>query len=94
MIAPAAPTTASVPAPARATLRSRGLLNGRIVFGGTLVLIVIAVAVAGLIWTPYPANTVDLKVQFAGPSWHHLLGTDELGRDILSRVIAQARGHH
>ncbi|TKA01181.1 ABC transporter permease [Actinacidiphila oryziradicis] len=92
MSAPAASTAAPVLAPTRrATLRSRGLLNGRVVFGSTLVLIVVAVAVVGMMWTPYPADAPNLNARFAAPQMHHLLGTDELGRDILSRAMVGAR---
>ncbi len=40
-----------------------------------------------------PANpaAIDLTHRLNGPGWHHWFGTDELGRDILSRVIYGAR---
>ena len=46
---------------------------------------------------PYAKDAVDLGTSLAPPFWqlggstHHLLGTDQLGRDILSRLIAGAR---
>ena len=36
-------------------------------------------------------NAVDLADRFAGPSWQHPLGTDELGRDMLLRLLAGGR---
>src|SRR5262249_55505842 len=41
--------------------------------------------------TPYDPNEQDLNNTFASPSWSHWLGTDPLGRDLLSRVIAGGR---
>jgi peptide/nickel transport system permease protein len=40
---------------------------------------------------PYNPNAIDLLSRLQGSSWAHLLGTDEYGRDILSRLIAAAR---
>ncbi len=41
--------------------------------------------------TPYDPNAQDIVHRFAGPGWAHLLGTDYLGRDILSRIIYGCR---
>lgn len=51
----------------------------------------LVVTLAGLVWTPYPPLQVDAQARFAGPSFSHLLGTDQLGRDVLSNIIAGAR---
>jgi len=40
---------------------------------------------------PYPMNKIDLAHTLAGPTTTHLLGTDNLGRDILSNLIYGAR---
>jgi peptide/nickel transport system permease protein len=51
--------------------------------------IIVACACAGLL-TPYPAdavNTTHLEVKLAPPSGAHLMGTDQLGRDVFSRVL-------
>lgn len=40
---------------------------------------------------PYQPDAIDLRAQFAAPSWNHLLGTDENGRDVLSRLIYGAQ---
>jgi peptide/nickel transport system permease protein len=36
---------------------------------------------------PYDPNVIELKVSLQSPSAHHLLGTDHLGRDVLSRLL-------
>ncbi|MER8984314.1 ABC transporter permease [Mesorhizobium sp. M0843] len=51
----------------------------------------VAVGVLGPSITPYDPGAQDYDVTLAGPSWAHWLGTDYLGRDILSRIIGGAR---
>ena len=41
--------------------------------------------------TPHDPNAQDLLAAHTGPSWQHWLGTDHLGRDTMSRLIASAR---
>lgn len=55
-----------------------------------LSLIVLCVILANLL-APYSPDQVDVTAIMQGPSWHHLLGTDELGRDILSRLLFGGR---
>jgi peptide/nickel transport system permease protein len=43
------------------------------------------------LFTPYGPLDQDWKAPNAGPSWAHPLGTDELGRDLWSRLIYGAR---
>ena len=55
-----------------------------------VVLVFIASALAPVL-APYDPYALDVLVMLEGPSDAHLLGTDELGRDILSRVIQASR---
>lgn len=55
-----------------------------------LLLIVLASATARL-WLPYPTEKQDLTAVLQTPTAAHWLGTDELGRDLLSRIFAAAR---
>ncbi len=57
---------------------------------GTLLLLVVVASSATLL-APHPVGTQDLSHRFAPPSVLHPLGLDELGRDILSRLIFGAR---
>lgn len=59
---------------------------------GLIVLTLIGVAaVAGPFVSPYDPETIDFKVKNAGPSWSHPLGTDDLGRDQLTRILYGGR---
>jgi peptide/nickel transport system permease protein len=56
--------------------------------GAALTLAAILLALGGLVWTPYAPTAVDLMHRSAPPSPAHFLGTDQFGRDVLSRVMA------
>ncbi|WDZ88152.1 ABC transporter permease [Micromonospora cathayae] len=59
---------------------------------GMLVLLLLAVVgVAGPWLAPAGINDVDVDRMLQAPSWAHPFGTDELGRDVLSRVLMAAR---
>lgn len=59
---------------------------GRVAIG---VLVAIALlAVVGSLIAPYDPYEQDTSTILAGPSWGHLLGTDYVGRDVFSRLLA------
>lgn len=60
------------------------------VIGGVLIGVVLLAAMTALVWTPYNPLAVDLQIRLQAPSAMHLLGTDEFGRDVLSRAMAGA----
>ncbi len=60
-------------------------------FGGIIILIFVFVAIFADWLAPYDPNKVALGERFLAPSLEHLFGTDNLGRDILSRIIYGAR---
>jgi peptide/nickel transport system permease protein len=59
--------------------------------GGLLVLAVFVIAIFAPLIAPYDPSKIDIKNILVGPSSQHLFGTDELGRDVLSRMIWGAR---
>lgn len=65
--------------------------NGRAVVGLCIVIILVLCAVLAPIVSPYEPNAQDPRNRLQGPSAGHWFGTDELGRDILSRIIYGAR---
>ncbi|MCK4959042.1 MAG: ABC transporter permease [Planctomycetes bacterium] len=62
------------------------------VLGLVIVIMVIALAITSFFWTPFDPLEQDYSVVMVRPGTHgHLLGTDDLGRDILSRIMCGAR---
>lgn len=57
--------------------------------GGTLSALTTLLILVGYFWTPYDPTAMGSK-KFLAPSWEHLLGTDNFGRDIFSRVLQGA----
>jgi peptide/nickel transport system permease protein len=66
--------------------RNRGALAAGVVLGLLFLLALLANVV-----TPYDFDQIDLLNRRAPPSWKHWFGTDELGRDLLTRVLFGAR---
>jgi peptide/nickel transport system permease protein len=62
-----------------------------LIAGGTITTMLIAVAVFAPLIAPYDPNGQNLAVSLIGPSAHHWLGTDQLGRDTFSRLVFGAR---
>src|SRR4051794_20405851 len=67
-----------------------------VVFPMVFLILLVIVALFAPYITPYDPLAVDLPSAFQPPvwfggSWHHILGTDDLGRDLLTRLIYGAR---
>jgi peptide/nickel transport system permease protein len=69
----------------------RALRHRSFVLGAALVALLVAVALLSFVWTPYPAAELDIPHKLARPGSAHWLGTDSLGRDIVSLLIVGAR---
>jgi len=69
----------------------RWLRNPNSLIGGVIVVLVVASALVSLVWTPYSPLAVDPAHALGGPSLRHLLGTDEYGRDVFSRLMASSQ---
>lgn len=70
----------------------RALLSHKLaVFGLVVLTLLVVTAVLGRVLAPYGENEVDVLGRLQAPSLDHPFGTDELGRDILSRVLVAAR---
>jgi peptide/nickel transport system permease protein len=58
--------------------------------GGLIIGILVATALLSAVWTPYDPLKIDILSRFKPPSAAHWLGTDEFGRDVLSRAMSGA----
>ena len=65
--------------------------NPRMIVGGAMVLAWLLIALFAPIVAPYDPIAVSVADSLQSPSPAHLLGTDDLGRDVLSRVIWGSR---
>jgi peptide/nickel transport system permease protein len=88
------PQTVAQQAPAfnqKGTILRRLLMHPGAVVGGLVTCMFFAIALLAPWLSPYDPLAQDLERRLQGPSWAHLLGTDDLGRDLLSRVMHGAR---
>ncbi len=74
-------------------MTARGLprLPFKLWFGGTIVAVLIAVAALAPLIAPYPFDGLSILNRLKPPSALHWFGTDEYGRDVLSRTLYGAR---
>jgi peptide/nickel transport system permease protein len=94
-------STASVAEPVRVEeIRAASFLRdavaafrrNRLAMVGLLFVLLLALlAIFAPLVSPYNPYIVDLDQQLLPPSWHHWLGTDNFGRDVLTRIIYGAR---
>jgi peptide/nickel transport system permease protein len=83
-----------LPESRRSALRRSLAFCRRRPMGALGLLLVVIMAVAGLsaeLIAPYSPTANDFAAMTEPPSWAHLLGTDQFGRDVLSRIIYGAR---
>ena len=66
----------------------RRLRRNRLALAAAIYLVfVVVVALVSLIYTPYRMSAVGIAETYSGPSAAHLLGADQIGRDVLSRLM-------
>jgi len=69
----------------------RLLRNKMAVVGGLFVVFLVAIALFAPYIAPFPYDATDFASAYQAPSRDHLLGTDSLGRDLMSRIIYGTR---
>lgn len=72
----------------------RPWMRAKVYIGGAIVLILVVVGTTAPVLAPHDPNAQQLRRTLQAPQWFggaHFLGTDNLGRDVLSRVVYGAR---
>ena len=69
-------------------MKKRFMKNRRLFIGAVITGIMVLLTVAGVFFTPYDPNAMDTSAKLAGISLKHLMGCDNFGRDILSRILS------
>lgn len=95
---PGSGISAGAPEPSGAKRPGRGWwrrwMRVKVYAGGLIVLLFVVVGILGPLVAPYDPNHQSLETMLQAPQWFwgpHFLGTDNLGRDILSRIVFGAR---
>ncbi|WP_315550274.1 ABC transporter permease [Microbacterium aurum] len=84
----AAPSTAALPQPSGRLSTWRLLLSNPVtVISGSVLVVIVLVSVLAPWIVPYGVNEIDVTRALQGPSAAHWFGTDDLGRDVFSRVL-------
>jgi peptide/nickel transport system permease protein len=81
----------STSVPARASTRAKRRARPNLVVGGLLTGALVLLAAASLVWTPHMATDLNIPNKLAAPSATHWLGTDSLGRDVVSLLMVGAQ---
>lgn len=69
----------------------RPVLRGKLVVGGALLSIIVLLAIFAPVVAPFPPEELHVADRFQAPNAIYLAGTDELGRDVLSRTLYGSR---
>ena len=87
------PASSSIPEPPRSLTKAQRWRRryGLAAVGATIVMVWILLALLAPLISPYSPNVVDVTVRLRPPSAVYWLGTDTLGRDVLSRLLHGAR---
>jgi len=88
--APGSGSRAGYVSPARETWRRFRRHQLAVLGLAVLALMMLAVVLGPLVWR-VPINDIDFTAQLTGPSWVHPLGTDDLGQDVLARMLYGGR---
>jgi peptide/nickel transport system permease protein len=65
--------------------------NVSLVIGLMITLLFLATALVAAVWTPFDPNSLSIVDKLQAPSARHWFGTDQLGRDLLSLIMAGAK---
>jgi len=67
------------------------MMNRQLIIGAAIGFFVVMMSLVSFIWVPYDYNEINTSIRLLSPGAKHILGTDYLGRDIFSRIMAGGR---
>lgn len=70
--------------------KKNGAWNANLILGAVLFFVALLISIVGCFYTPYHPNAMHAELKNTAPSLSHLFGTDNFGRDVLSRVMKGA----
>ncbi|MVA25491.1 ABC transporter permease [Agrobacterium vitis] len=82
-------TTVTISKPSTRRL-ARLFLRPTLLIGGLIIILLVAIALLSLVWTPLPPTRMQIVYKLKPPLVHGLLGTDQLGRDLTSMLMVGA----
>ena len=86
------PASAAVMPPIKRKRRMPVLLRSPLTVAGLVIVTIFVLAAIAAPWiAPYEPNKQALSLRLKPPTWEHWMGTDQLGRDVLSRIMWGAR---
>ncbi|TGQ69405.1 ABC transporter permease [Mesorhizobium sp. M00.F.Ca.ET.186.01.1.1] len=80
-----------IPEETFAAILAKAFRNTAFVTGFVITLLILAMALASYVWTPYDVTKLVISDKTQGPTLAHWFGTDHFGRDILSMIMVGAR---
>jgi len=66
-------------------------LNKHLICGAAICFFIVIISLLSIVWVPYNYNEIDTTSRLLPPDAKHILGTDNFGRDIFSRIMAGGR---
>jgi peptide/nickel transport system permease protein len=66
-------------------------LNFELKLGAAIAFFIVVMSLLSFIWVPHDYNSMDHERRFLSPTSAHILGTDNFGRDLFSRIMAGGR---
>jgi peptide/nickel transport system permease protein len=66
-------------------------LNKQLIFGVIISIFIVTMSLASFFWVPHDYNRINHQERLLPPDTNHILGTDNFGRDIFSRIMAGGR---
>ncbi|WP_429932423.1 ABC transporter permease [Agrobacterium vitis] len=69
---------------------TRLFLRPTLLIGGLIIILLVAIALLSLVWTPLPPTRMQIVYKLKPPLVHGMLGTDQLGRDLTSMLMVGA----